>query len=885
MSKQKITQRPSHPESPHLPPRLAELFALLLAQRGEEFAAAGDLKEEFHDIASSKGPFRAKLWYWFQVFILFPVFVKNSFTWSFIMFRNNLKIALRILKRHKGYSFINIAGLTVGMACFFLMMFYVNHELSFDKFHTKYNNLYRVIRTYPENSDIPFKSIAPTPAPLAPTMLMEFPEVAAATCIGDVTGTIRHANKTFSEEGLYADSQFLTLFSFDLLKGERRSCLQHPFSIVLTQKLVRKYFPAEDPIGAVINFSKQKNVHQTGSKNDLYDLTVTGVVADPPPNSHLQFDYLISLDTKASTPGNRDMLQNWGRSQYHSYVELIPGTLHTGLHERLAEYSPRFRGNDIAKYILQPLQKLHWEPISFNLGTTTTNSAKNLYIFSLIAFFILILACINYMNLTTARFSQRTREIGLRKVVGAQKSQLIRQFMGESVLFSLIAACLAVLLTSLTLPSFSFLVNRDINLHWFANPLIPLIAAAMVLFVGLFSGSYPALFLSSFRPIAILKGISEGATGGKGLRNVLVVFQFTVAVCFIIGTLIVAQQLRYIRHKDIGYDREHVIVMPLRDDLARKNGSILSDELRRHPNILAVSNSEYVPLERNNIATLINKESTDESKSINAFTCENGYEFIDVFKLQLLAGRNFSPEFRTDEREAVLLNQTAIKALGLKDPIGKVIDNRGRYVIGVIKDFHHTSLHDKIEPMVFTLRPKAYAFLAARIDPSDIPATLGFMKKAVKKNSPSFAFEYYFQDDFFNDKYQSDQRFGTAFGYASGLAIMIACLGILGLISFATERRSKEIAIRKVLGASVHSILGYLSKEFLLLVALANLLAWPVAYYAMLTWLQNFTFRTAISIWTFLLAAGLSLTIAVLSVLYKSLKTATANPVDSLRYE
>jgi len=866
------------------PPRIAELCALLLAQRGEEFAAAGDFKEEFQDIAAEKGPLRARLWYWFQVLILFPVFIKNSLTWSVIMFHNNLKIALRILKRHKGYSFINIAGLTVGMACFSLMMFYVNHELSFDKFNTKYDNLYRVIRIYPENSGIPFKNLAPTPAPIAPTMLSEFPEVAAGTCLGDVTGTILFKNKIFSEEGLFADEQFFELFSFNLLQGDRKSCLQHPFSIVLTEKLAAKYFPSENPLGKTLNFSKQMNVQKSGSKNENYDLTITGVVSDPPGNSHLQFDYLISFVTIGSTPGNQGALQNWGRSQYYSYVELIPGTLHTNLHPKLAEYSPRYRGTDPAKYILQPLKDLHWESIPFSLAKTTTNDTKNLYLFSLIAFFILIIACINYMNLTTARFSQRTREIGLRKVVGAQKSQLIKQFMGESVLFSLIAACLAVFLTSLTLPSFSFLVNRSIELHWFANPFIPLIVLAMVLFVGVFSGSYPAFFLSSFRPITILKGISERASGGKVLRNVLVVFQFAVAVCLIIGTLIVLQQLRFIRNTDIGYDREHVIIMPLRDDLARKNGSTLADELRLNENILAVSGSEYVPLERNNIDNIKNK-SNAAIKPSNANTCEIGYEFIDVFKLSIVAGRNFSPKFRTDEKEAVLLNQTAVKAISLEDPIGKVIDNRGRYVIGVVKDYHHASLHDKIEPMIFTLRPNAYAFISARINPKNIPGTLEFMKKTVKKYSPYFAFEYYFQDDYFNEQYKNDQKFGTAFGYASGLAIMIACLGILGLISFATERRSKEIAIRKVLGASVHSILGYLSREFILLVALANLLAWPVAYYAMRTWLQNFAFRIDISLWVFLLAAGLSLAIAALSVLYKSLQTATANPVDSLRYE
>jgi putative ABC transport system permease protein len=462
---------------------------------------------------------------------------------------------------------------------------------------------------------------------------------------------------------------------------------------------------------------------------------------------------------------------------------------------------------------------------------------------------------------------------------------LIKQFIGESVLFSLIAALFAILLARLALPFFRSLVDRDIQMRWLSDPWIPVIVFGMVLFAGMLSGSYPALFLSSFRPIIILKGSLERAAGKKGLRNVLVVFQFAVAVCLIIGTLIVSQQIRFIRNTDIGYDREHVIVMPLRDDLARKNGNFLSEELRRHDKILAVSGSEYIPLERNNIYGITFTKAAGESVSVNAYTCEIGYEFLDVFGIQIIEGRNFSREFRTDEQYAVLLNQTAVQSLGMKDPVGKVLENQGFHVIGVVRDYHHSSLHDKIEPMIFFLRPNAYTFLSVRIKPGDISGTLAYLKETVKKHSPYFAFEYYFQDDYFNEKYNSDQRFGKAIGFASGLAIMIACLGIFGLISFSTERHTKEIAIRKVLGASVRSILGRLAKEFILLVALANLLAWPIAYYFMKTWLQNFAFRINMTIWTFLIAAGLSLAISVLAVSYKSLQAATANPVDSLRYE
>jgi putative ABC transport system permease protein len=871
----------------HTPP-LPKIVAWILSRLAvyeDMFSITRDFEIEYAGIWRGHGRTAAFLWLAWNTTKAILYYLAFTMKWRSVMFRNNLKIAFRILKRHKGYSFINIAGLAVGMACFILMMFYIQHEMNFDKFHAKYDCLYRVIRKFPENFNGPFLYLASTPSPLAPTMVAEFPEVAGGTRIGKVTGTMRYENKAYNEIGLFADHHFFELFSFRLLNGSEATCLLQPFSLVITEKLAEKCFGAEDPIGKIIHFSKQMDTSQTGSQNENYDLTITGIMQNAPNQSHLKFDYLISITTIASTPGSQSLLENWGRSSFYNYVELIPGVHHERLHERLAEYSPRFRGKDPARYILQPMRDLHWEPIAANIAGMITNEKNNLYLFTIIAFIILIVACINYMNLSTARFSMRMKEIGLRKVVGAQKLQLIKQFIGESVLFSFIAFIFAMVLVGFVFPFFKSMVDRDISIQRYSDPGIPLIVLGMVLFAGIFSGSHPALVLSSFQPHSVLKGTVERDPRGKGLRNVLVVFQFAVAVCLITGTLVVWQQLRYIRSTDIGYDREHVIVMPLRDDLARKSGDVLSEELRRHEKILAVSGSEYIPLERNNIHVIFGTDETGEKVESNIFTCEVGCEFFDVFGVQIIEGRNFSREFRTDEKEAVLLNQKAVRSLGLKDPIGKVIDALGHRVIGVVKDFHHSSLHDQIDPMIFFLRPDAYTFLSARIEPVDVARTLAFLKMTVQKHSPNFAFEYYFQDDYFNAKYKSDERFGTAFVYASGLAILIACMGVFGLISFSTERRRKEIAIRKVLGASVGNILGRVSKGFILLVGLANLLAWPVAYIFMKAWLQNFAFRIDITIWMFLIAAGLSLAIAILAVIFKSLQAATSDPVDSLRYE
>jgi putative ABC transport system permease protein len=864
------------------PPKIGEWLLKRFARYDDNISLRGDFDEEFDSIARSRGFCRAWLWYWLHLFKSLPSFISDLIYWRIVMLQNYLKVAFRHIRKHKGFSLINILGLAVGMACFILMMFYVRHELSFDRFHAKYDRLYRVIRAYHEDPNFPFEFLPSTPAPLSLTMVDEFPEVVSGTRIGDVTGTINYKNNAFSEVGIFADEFFFDLFSFDLLRGSRETCLSQPYGIVITESLARKYFSKEEPLGKTLTFSKRMDVHTTGSQNESYDLTITGVMSDVPKNSHLQFDYIISF---TSSPENRERLNNWGRSSYYNYVELLPGVSHLGLHDRLAGYTTRFRERDVAKYVLQPFKVLHWQPVSYEFPGTVSNDKKTITLFSTIAFFILIIACINYVNLATARYAQRTKEIGLRKVVGAQKPQLIRQFIGESVLVSLISSAFAVLLVYLTLPSFRFLVDRDIQLGWLSSPWIPLTVFGVVLFSGLFSGSYPAFLLSSLRPAAVLKGKAERESRGVGLRNVLVVFQFVVSVCLIVGTLVVWLQMRFVKTTDIGYDREHVVVLPLRDEFARKNGKVLEEELLRDNRIFAASGSEYIPLERNNMWNIQHTNEAGEKVSANAYTCEIGYGLFDVFKVDIVEGRNFSPAFRTDEKEAVLLNQAAVEAIRLKDPVGKVIDSQGRRAIGVVKDYHHSSLHETIDPMIYFLRPEAYSFLSARIKPDDIPGTISFLKRAVSKYSPNFAFEYYFQDDYFNQKYKSDRRFGAAFGYASALAVFVACLGVFGLISFSTERRTKEIAIRKILGASVQSILRSLSREFIVLVVLANCIAWPISYLAMNKWLQSFAFRINISLWTFLLAMILSLTISALAIFYKALHAATADPVNSLRYE
>lgn len=867
------------------PPRFANFILKWILFREEFNEKSGDLEEVYYYLCDDIGIFKTKLWYWWQIVVAIPVFISNTIYWSSAMLKNYVKIAFRNLRKHKGYSFINIAGLAIGMACFILMVLYVINEFSYDKFHENYDRICRVIRKYEASSNRPESLIGRTPAPLAPTIVKEFPEVVNGTRVGEVNGTLRLNNKSFIEKGIFTDESFFEIFNFDLITGQKKTVLAAPFSMVITETLAKKYFKTENPIGKILNFSKQLNVQRSNSISESYDVKITGVIRDVPQNSHIQFDYILSFITLASTPGSMTRLEEWGRSSFYNYIELVPGVFYAELHERLAEYSPRFRGTDPGKYILQPLSDIHWETkLLDEMPGNIINDKKYLYLFSTIAFIILIVACINYMNLATARFSRRTKEIGLRKVVGARKAQLIKQFIGESIFLSVISSFLAVLLVSLVLPYFNAFIAGSIQLNWFENPISVAFLLGMVLLVGIVAGSYPALFLAAFQPVTILKGNVEKTTHGSGLRNALVVLQFSISICLITGTLVVSDQLDFVRTKDVGYDREHVVVIPLRDDQARQNTNVIIQELVKNPTIEMVSGSDYIPLEKNNVHYVKYINDAGEQKGIDVFTSSIGYDFFEVYKLHLVKGRNFSRNFETDERSAVILNETAVQLAGWSEPVGKVIDDLGNRVIGVVKDFHQSSLHEKIDPMAFFLSPADYTFLSARIVPGDIPSTIQILKKTIEKYSPNIVFEYYFQDEYFNNKYKADERFGRAFGYGSALAIFIACLGVFGLASFATERRKKEIAIRKVLGASVSNIVRNLSKEFLISIIVANIFAWPVAYFVMNKWLQNFAYRISIDVWPFVLSAILALIVAFITVGFLSIKAASANPVDSLQH-
>ncbi len=808
------------------------------------------------------------------------------------MFKNYLKITFRNLKRYKGHSLINIAGLATGIACCLLILLLVRDNLRFDRFHEHKNQIYRVIVQQPGRFYMGMDYFAVTPAPLASALKEDFPEVIAATRIYRSNDIIMSTeDKRFYEDGfLWADDHFFEIFSFPFLRGDPSKALSEPYSMIISERMAHKYFGDEDPIGKIMALSNR------------YDFTVTGIMKDVPQNSHLQFDFLAPLTTLNSIRGQEDYLERWGNYSYYTYILLpggyspkdleikFPGFVEKYMGDRLRQMRQQDPTRQAPRFFLQPLKRIHlYSHVNFEVSPN--GDIKQIYLLSALALVILLIACINYMNLATAGSAIRAREVGMRKVIGAQRRQLIRQFIGESVFLSFIAVLLATILVELILPAFNSLLGKNIRLHLLHDWDFSLSLICVALFMGIISGSYPAFFLSSFQPSAVLKGSIKANIKGSTLRRILVIFQFSASIALVISTVIIYSQLEYIRNKKLGFNREQVVVLPVRDRELRENHEPFKYELLQNPAVLGCAASTWLP---NNIRTNVGDtvwEGMEEGADLQVYLLEVDYDFIDLFEIELVEGRNFSREFSTDSR-AYIINEAARKIFGWEKALGKRFGFRGGtekeeigQIIGVVKDFHSLSLHQEIQPLVIHLAENMAPYLSLKIRAENIPRTIGFLKEKWKKFSPNYPFEFFFLDDDFEKMYRAETRLGKICVSFTVLAVFIACLGLFGLASFTSEQRTKEIGVRKVLGASVSQIAILLSKEFAKWVLIASLIAWPVAYYAVSQWLQSFAYRVSIGIWIFFLATGLALFVAMMTVSFKAAKAALTNPVDALRYE
>jgi putative ABC transport system permease protein len=800
------------------------------------------------------------------------------------MWKSNLNAAWRHIKKNLAYTGLNVLGLAVGMAVFIVIMLFVRTELSYDRYHTNAPNIYRVIQEQSGNTYLGSNLFAVTAGPMAPAMIRDFPEVRTAMRINrSREDLIRIGETNFIEKIIHwADPQIFEIFSFPLIRGDKATVLKDPFSVLFSEREARRLFGGADPIGRTI-------VYRTGDQ--AYDFKVTGVFRDLPSNSHFSMDVLAPFETMGKIQ-KRDLTQ-WGNNSYYTYVLLKDGTDPKTLDAKLPAFIDKYKTDQHAhkgqknRYFLQLLTQIHLSS-RVNFELSPTGDARFVLLFASIAVLVLIIACVNYMNLATARSLKRAKEVGLRKVVGAAKGQLVRQFLGDAMLLTFIALILAIGIVLAVLPVFRTFVERDIAF----NPLRDLVLMPGLLLlaavVGAVAGSYPAFFVSAFRPISALKGTGASKSKGRGLRNGLIVFQFAASIALIICTVAVRSQLRFIRNMDMGYERDQIVTLSPRGGL-RTDLEAFKTELKRNPSVLNVAVSSDLP---NSVgsSTIASWPGKPESVEIQIYVLETDYDFIDLYGLQLAQGRNFSRDFPSDAKGAFLINESAAKALGWDDPVGREFGRWGNSkaagkIVGVIKDFHLHSVHLPIMPLYIYFDPNRGGNVSVKIRGENIPATLAFLKKTWERFAPEYPFEYAFFDDVFDRAYRIERRLGTVFSAFAGLAVLIACLGLVGLASFAAEQKTKEVGIRKVLGASSAGIMALFSKEFIKWVVLANLVAWPVGYYAMRTWLKNFAYRIDLTVPMFLGSALAALAIAAAVISVQTYRAASANPADSLRNE
>jgi len=868
-------------------PRLAERILRLLFSLDYYLERSGDLEEAYADLLEESGPFRAKAWLWFQILKLCFGIFRTSIAWRFIMLKNYLIIALRNIKRHKGYSFLNISGLAIGFTCFILIFLFIRYELSFDRQHTNADRIYNAIFKFTGDYTMGTPKQAHSHPLLAPTLMNEFPEIETATRFSKYKNyMIRVKDQKFSfDKWVWADKHIFDVFDLPFIYGNPTTALENPFSVVIDEETAHKLFGHINPVG--------KTLHLIS--NGEMTFQVTGVMENLPPNSHFRPNLIGQFETQNSLGLSR-ALNSWDAHWFHSYLLLKEGSSALELEKKIQSFIKQkihpFSSSKNWTYILQPLTDIHLKSTDILKKLEEGGDIKYVYICSLIALFILFIAGINFINLSTARSFTRSREVSIRKVIGAYRIQLVRQFLGESLIFTAISLITAIGFVLLILKGFASIVDRDITAHSMTHPGFILGLLAAIVLVGVLSGFYPALYLSGFKPLTLLKGPLTQASKGLNLRNFLVVFQFAISLFLIISTLIISGQLRLIRTKKLGFDRDHVVVINLTGSKITDRRDVVKNELLQHPGIKGVTFTQTLP-------TNINWDSDfdfegREEREYPAFYFSNvDYDYVDVFDMEITAGRNFSREMTTDVvgGGAYILNQTAVKHLGWEDPIGKKIGfpeskNMGT-VVGVVRDFNCHSLHFPAEPAVLILNtgPWNIYFLSIKVRPENVAQTLGSIEKVWMKHSDGYPFEYYFLDEAYDNLYKSEIKLNIFFRLFSLIAILISCLGLFGLASFTAERRTKEIGIRKVLGASAPGIVILISRGFTKWVIAANIIAWPVAYFAMSKWLENFAYRVNLNVWIFILSGFAALALALLTVSYQSIKAALADPVDSLRYE
>lgn len=795
------------------------------------------------------------------------------------MFKNYLIISLRNLKKTKGYSLINIAGLTIGIVSFLLILIYSGYEITYDDHHKNIDQIFAVTNKFPQGNSI--VEFAVLPAPLSPKIKEEYVEIEKASrYYQSKVLLLKNGDKGFYEDNIYfADNDFLEIFDFPLKSGNSGSPLKEKYSVILSEYTARKYFGDNDPAG--------KNI----VLDNKFNLTVTGVLEELPSNSFFHFDMLVPFSLLVEIQGE-DWLTDWHNNKYNTFVKLNKG-VSSKVFERkirnfISNHSDKRSGSGSKSSIgLEPFKNIHFSDIT---GYYTERRTSKIYIFIFlsIGFLILLISCVNYINIMTAKSVNRSGEIGLRKVVGATKFSLFKQFIGESVLYNYIALIFALLIIAIILPSFSNLTEQDLKFTGLLNSDMIIILLIIPPVVGFLAGCYPALIISSLQPVTAIKSKLKFNLKGSGFKQGLIIFQLSVTVFLIICTLTINRQLSFIKSKNLGFNKDQVIILPIQGEELKLRMDTFKNELLGNPEIKSVSFSDQLPSNINK-TRFLTWEGSSAGKDLSVSFNRIDHDFIDTYDLNIIEGRNFQKDFPSDYNHAVIVNKTLINSIGWHSSVGKTLSStqgEDKYrIIGVIEDFHFRSLRNEIKPLMFLLNKTYIKYISIKISTSNFNSAVKTIGSVWKKINSDYPFNFLFFDEQFEKMYRFESKTGQIFRYFSFLAIIISCLGLFGLISFTAEQRSREIGLRKVLGASVNSIVILLSSNFLKLIVISNIIAIPVSFYIIRKWLNEFAYRTSVGFDVFVLAVILSFAVSIMTIFFRAVKAAYANPIDVIKYE
>ncbi len=865
--------------------RLPLWILRLLVDDPCDLPALGDLDEIYEDRIAELGRIRADLWLWRQVIPSAFRFFQHSTKWSLAMIVNYLKIAWRNIQRRKLYSMINLVGLVLGITVSFIIILWMQDELSFDRYHTNADRIVRVVDSFERASGN--QHLALTSAPFAPLLVEEFPEVEKAARITRPRKMlVEHDNMQFYEEDIiWSDPSLFTIFTLPLIQGNPGEALIDPWSVVISEKMAQKYFSEDNPMGKTLSI-------------DGDDFTIRGIAQNMPVQSHFFAEIFMSLSTLQQIPRYQEQWFNsWAKHEFYTYLLLQTTEAMDDVRAKLPEFVQRHAAAQIEEVLggrmasdIQPLTSIHLHSHRY-LEFKPNGDWDYILIFSIVGAFVLLIACFNYMNLSTALFAIRAKEVGLRKVVGARGRQLVRQFLGEATLLTTIAGILSVGLVFLLLPSVNALTGKALTVIQLLNPGLIAMTGAVILLVSGVAGGYPALVLSRLQPVRVLRKTTALAAKGGRLRQALVVLQFGISIALIIVALIVSEQVDFLKNQKLGFNKEHIVVVPIRNNNIRRNYERVKSELKQHPNIVDASISIGVPggIVAGDAIDFVTAEGK-QRHTVRMFYTD--HDFVRTLGARIVQGRDFSKDMATDAQEGIIVNESLVRMLQVDDPlslqfiwgVGSRDEKHGR-VIGVVEDFQYMSLKDEVNPLVIHVQPMYTRVFAIRIRPDNIPETLDYIKSQWETLDPAHPFEYHFADETLDALYHAEEQMTTLMSVFSMLAILIASLGLLGLASFTTAQRTKEIGIRKVMGASVQGIVASLLRQFVRWVLLANLVAWPAAYWAMNRWLQGFAYHVPLRLPVFILSTGIVLLVACVTVSFQSIRAAKSNPVESLRYE